>query len=67
VSIFAEDVMEAHKQMQLASRALGLHKFLIGPGGDVCLADGELFAELGVAPPPWLRLAPPELADRAAA
>lgn len=68
VSIFTEDVtqikqqeldlLEAHKQLQLANDALGLHKLIISKDGGVTLADDKLFKELDVPPTPDRALAP---------
>ena len=68
VNIFAEDVtdikqqemdlIEAHKQLQMANDSLGLHKVIITSDGDINLVDDKLFEELEMAPTANRTLAP---------
>ena len=68
VSIFTEDVtdikqreldlLEAHKELQLANDALGLHKVVISTEGDITLVDDKLFEELNLPPTPDRALVP---------
>lgn len=51
------DLIEAHAQLQLATDALGLHKFIY-QDSTIYLVDDKLFAEIGLAPSSDLQLAP---------
>ena len=52
------DLIEAHKQLQLANDSLGLHKLVMAGDGDITLVDDKLFEELDVPPTPNRALVP---------